>query len=76
MEEVGKYNNRREVVRAGFLEILTVKFLSPDEMHPNPEDYCRDAGERCYTYCTCLQKVPEKDAEAGDRAASEEPPAG
>lgn len=37
-EEVAKYNNRREIVRADFLEVLTVRFLSPDQMHPNPED--------------------------------------
>ena len=38
MEEAGKYNGRREVARAGILEILTTRYLSPDQMHPNPED--------------------------------------
>lgn len=37
-EELSKYSGRREVVRADFLEVLTVRHLSPDQMHPNPED--------------------------------------
>ena len=38
MDDVAKYKGRREVVKAGILEILTVRYLSPDQMHPNPED--------------------------------------
>lgn len=38
MEEAGKYRGRREVARAGILEILTTRYLPPDQMHPNPED--------------------------------------
>ena len=38
MEEAGRYKGRREVVRAGIMEILTTRYLSPDQMHPNPED--------------------------------------
>ena len=37
-EEVAKYMDSREIVRAGILEVLTTRFLSPDQMHPNPED--------------------------------------
>lgn len=37
-EELAKYSGRRETVRADFLEVLTVRHLSPDQMHPNPED--------------------------------------
>ena len=37
-EDIAKYQNRRETVRASILEVLTVRFLSPDQMHPNPED--------------------------------------
>lgn len=37
-EEVAKYQNRRETVRASILEVLSTRFLSPDQMHPNPED--------------------------------------
>ena len=38
MEEAGKYSEWREVARADLLEILTTRYLSPDQMHPNPED--------------------------------------
>ena len=37
-EDLAKYQNRRETVRASIMEVLTVRFLSPDRMHPNPED--------------------------------------
>ena len=37
-DDVAKYKDRRETVRASILEVLTVRFLSPDQMHPNPED--------------------------------------
>ena len=38
MEEAGKYSEWREVARADLLEILTTRYLPPDQMHPNPED--------------------------------------
>lgn len=38
MEEAGKYKGRREVARAGILEIITKRYLPPDQLHPNPED--------------------------------------
>ena len=38
MEEAGKYSEWREVARADLLEILTTRYLSEDQMHPNPED--------------------------------------
>ena len=41
-EDVKKYSNRREVARANILEILSTKYLSPDEMHPNPDDEFSD----------------------------------
>ena len=41
-EEAKRYSNRREVARAGILEILSTKYLSPDEMHPNPDDEFSD----------------------------------
>ena len=37
-DDVAKLKDRRETVRASILEVLTVRFLSPDQMHPNPED--------------------------------------
>lgn len=37
-EDVKRYKDRREVVRAGILEVLTVRHLSPDKMHANPDD--------------------------------------
>lgn len=37
-EDLAKYSGRREIVRADFMEVLTVRHLSPDQMHPNPED--------------------------------------
>ena len=41
-EEVARYQDHRETVRASILEVLTVRFLSPDQMHPNPEDeFCK-----------------------------------
>lgn len=41
-EEAKKYSNRREVARANILEILSTKYLSPDELHPNPDDEFSD----------------------------------
>lgn len=37
-EDIKRYKDHREVVRAGILEVLTVRHLSPEKMHPNPED--------------------------------------
>ena len=37
-EEVARYQDQRETVRASILEVLTIRHLSPDQMHPNPED--------------------------------------
>ena len=41
-EEAKKYMNRREVARASILEVLTTKYLSPEQMHPNPDDEFSD----------------------------------
>ena len=38
LEEVATYQDDYQVVKAGFLERLVVKSLSPEDMHPNPED--------------------------------------
>lgn len=37
-EDLEKYNGRRELVQANFIDILTVRHLSPDQMHVNPDD--------------------------------------
>lgn len=37
-EDVAKYGEKRSVVRASIVDILTVKKLSPDQMHANPDD--------------------------------------
>lgn len=38
MEEIAGYSEGREVVKAGILEILSLRYLPPEQMHPNPED--------------------------------------
>ena len=38
LEEVATYQDDYQVVKAGFLERLVVKSLSPEDMHPNPKD--------------------------------------
>ena len=38
LEDVEAYDGKREPVKASFLERLRVRFLSPDEMHVNPDD--------------------------------------
>lgn len=37
-EDVLKYKDNREIVPADLVEILTVRHLSPDCMHANPDD--------------------------------------
>ena len=37
-EDVATYGEKRSVVRASIVDILTVKKLSPDQMHANPDD--------------------------------------
>lgn len=37
-EDIAKYGNKRSVIRASIVDILTVKKLSPDQMHANPDD--------------------------------------
>ena len=37
-EDISKYGEKRSVVRASIVDILTVKKLSPDQMHANPDD--------------------------------------
>ena len=36
--EVQRYKNRREVARANLMEILTIRHLPLEKMHPNPDD--------------------------------------
>ena len=43
-EDMRRYQDRRGNVRSNLIEILTVRHLSPDSMHPNPEDeFCDPA---------------------------------
>lgn len=37
-DDLAKYGERRATVRASILDILTVKTLSPEHMHVNPDD--------------------------------------
>ena len=37
-DDVAKYSKGREMVRANFIDILTVRHLPPDQMHANPDD--------------------------------------
>lgn len=37
-EDLKKYENCREIVKAGSLTRLTKKSAAPEELHPNPED--------------------------------------
>ncbi len=37
-EDIAKYGEKRNVVRASIVDILTVRKLSPDQMHANPDD--------------------------------------
>ena len=37
-EDIKRYRDRREAVRAGILEKFMVKKISPEELHPNPDD--------------------------------------
>ena len=36
--DVAKYSESRAMTRANFIDILTVRHLSPDKMHANPDD--------------------------------------
>ncbi len=38
LEDVERYNGLHETVKAGFFERLFTHHLSPDDMHPNPDD--------------------------------------
>ena len=38
LEDVEAYNGKREPVKASLFERLRVRFLSPDELHVNPDD--------------------------------------
>ena len=37
-EDISRYRDRRETVRAGLIERFTVKKIDPNELHPNPDD--------------------------------------
>ena len=37
-EDIKRYKDKREAVRAGIIERLTVKKIDPNELHPNPDD--------------------------------------
>jgi len=38
LEDVERYTNRRKIVRAGMIERITVRKVSPAKLHVNPED--------------------------------------
>ena len=38
LEDVEKYEGQHETVQAGFFERMFTHHLSPDDMHPNPDD--------------------------------------
>jgi hypothetical protein len=37
-KDVEQYGGKRQTVRASIIDILTVRHLSPDQMHANPDD--------------------------------------
>ncbi|MCR5810490.1 MAG: ParB/Srx family N-terminal domain-containing protein [Lachnospiraceae bacterium] len=37
-KDLEKYSGKRQIVRASILDIMTVRHLSPDQMHVNPDD--------------------------------------
>lgn len=37
-KDVEKYSGKRQTVRASIIDIMTVRHLSPDQMHANPDD--------------------------------------
>ena len=37
-EDIQRYKDRRETVRVGLIERLMVKKISPELLHPNPDD--------------------------------------
>lgn len=38
LDDVERYNGRRQVARASIIDKLLVKKVSPDKLHPNPDD--------------------------------------
>ena len=36
--DVAKYSGARQMVRANIIDLLTVRHLSPDQIHANPDD--------------------------------------
>ena len=41
-EDIGRYRNNRELVRSTLFQRLTTHFVSPEVLHPNPEDEFSD----------------------------------
>ena len=37
-KDVEAYSGKRQMVRASIIDIMTVRHLSPDQMHANPDD--------------------------------------
>ena len=37
-KDLEEYSGKRQIVRASILDIMTVRHLSPDQMHANPDD--------------------------------------
>lgn len=37
-KDLKKFSGKRQIVRASILDIMTVRHLSPDQMHANPDD--------------------------------------
>ena len=37
-KDIEKYSGKRQTVRASIIDIMTVRHLSPDQMHANPDD--------------------------------------
>ncbi len=38
LDDIKEYQDKREIVHAGFLERLLVRKIDPEKMHPNPDD--------------------------------------
>ncbi len=38
LADIDQYKDKRELVKAGFLERALTRKVSPDRLHPNPED--------------------------------------
>ena len=41
-QDIKKYGENRKTVRAGIIDVLTVRYLSPEQMHVNPDDEFSD----------------------------------